>query len=96
MSIQLPRRVKVGHRHMPLPQSRMLRISLGVVLLVCGVFGFLPVVGYWMIPLGLLVLSVDIPAVRRWRRKLEVKWGRWRQRRREVKAVSPTVAIKGV
>ena len=81
---------------MPLPQSRVLRISLGVVLLICGVFGFFPVVGYWMIPLGLLVLSVDIPAVRRGRRKLEVKWGRWRQRRGEANAVSATVAFNGV
>jgi polyferredoxin len=81
---------------MPLPQSRVLRISLGIVLLICGAFGFLPVVGYWMIPLGLLVLSVDVPAVRRWRRKLEVKWGRWRQRRMEAKIVSATVAFNGV
>jgi hypothetical protein len=29
-----------------------------------------------MIPLGLLVLSVDIPIVRRWRRKLAVWWHR--------------------
>ena len=76
---------------MPLPKSPVLRISLGAALVIGGVFGFLPFVGYWMIPLGLIVLSVDIPAVRRWRRKLEVRWGRWRQRRREANAESPTV-----
>jgi hypothetical protein len=32
-----------------------------------------------MIPLGLLVLSVDIPIVRRWRRKLAVWWHRDRK-----------------
>ncbi|MEZ5326656.1 MAG: hypothetical protein R3F19_16540 [Verrucomicrobiales bacterium] len=73
---------------MALPKSPVLRISLGAALVIGGVFGFLPVVGYWMIPLGLIVLSVDIPSVRRWRRKLEVRWGRWRQRRREAKSSS--------
>jgi hypothetical protein len=37
------------------------------------------VVGFWMIPLGLLVLSVDIPIVRRWRRKLALWWHRDRK-----------------
>jgi hypothetical protein len=32
-----------------------------------------------MIPLGLLVLSVDIPIVRRWRRQLAVWWHRDRK-----------------
>ena len=30
-----------------------------------GVFSFLPVLGLWMLPLGLLVLAVDIPPLRR-------------------------------
>jgi hypothetical protein len=29
-----------------------------------------------MVPLGLLVLSVDLPVVRRLRRRVEVWWGR--------------------
>jgi len=29
-----------------------------------------------MIPLGLLVLSIDLPIVRRWRRQLTVWWHR--------------------
>jgi hypothetical protein len=37
------------------------------------------VLGFWMIPLGLLVLSVDIPIVRRWRRQLAVWWHRDRK-----------------
>jgi len=66
---------------MPLPRSRALRIVLGSALLICGVLGFLPVIGFWMMPLGLLVLSVDVSAIRRWRRRVEVRFGRWRQRR---------------
>jgi hypothetical protein len=32
-----------------------------------------------MIPLGLLILSADLPIMRRWRRRVEVWWGRRRK-----------------
>ena len=64
---------------MALPRSQRLRIAAGIALIVGGLFGFLPVLGFWMIPLGLLVLSVDLPVVRRWRRRLEVWWARRRR-----------------
>jgi hypothetical protein len=54
---------------------------LGVLLVLAGFLGFLPILGFWMIPLGLIVLSVDVPAVRRLRRRTEVRIGRWRQKR---------------
>lgn len=78
--------LKFGQRRIPLPGSPPLRIALGVVLIAGGVVGFLPILGFWMVPLGLIVLSVDIPAVRRFRRRMEVKWGRWRQRRAAARA----------
>lgn len=64
--------IKVGERTIPLPASRLARIIIGILLIVFGVFGFLPVLGFWMIPVGLIVLSVDIPIVRRWRRQATV------------------------
>lgn len=66
---------------LPLPKSRLLRILLGIVLIVLGAFGFLPILGFWMIPLGVVVLSVDIPAARRFRRWVSVAWGRFRSKR---------------
>jgi hypothetical protein len=34
-------------------------------LLVCGgLFGFLPVLGFWMLPLGLILLADDFPLLR--------------------------------
>ncbi|MGN6769328.1 MAG: PGPGW domain-containing protein [Rhizobiaceae bacterium] len=63
-----------------LPRSRAQRIAIGIVLVILGMFGFLPILGFWMIPLGLLVLSYEFAKVRRWRRKLQVGWGRWRNR----------------
>jgi hypothetical protein len=71
----------VAGRRLRLPKSRIARIALGCGLILGGLLSFLPVLGIWMLPLGLLVLSQDIPAVRRWRRRLTVRCARWRQRR---------------
>lgn len=77
-------KVAFGGRHIALPRSRALRISLGVALILGGLVGFLPVLGFWMVPLGLLVLSFDLPAARRLRRRITVWWGRrQRERRRD-------------
>ena len=67
-------KVKIFDRHWHLPKSKPVRIGLGIILVAFGLLGFLPVLGFWMIPLGLLVLSVDLPIVRRWRRQLTVWW----------------------
>jgi hypothetical protein len=72
-------KIRFGDWHWHLPQSRPLRIGIGILLVAFGLLGFLPVLGFWMIPLGLLVLSVDIPVVRRWRRQLAIWWHRDRK-----------------
>jgi hypothetical protein len=64
-----------------LPNHPVIRIVLGSALVVLGLFGFLPILGFWMIPLGLVVLSVDIPMIRRWRRKWTVWIGTWLKER---------------
>lgn len=65
-----------------LPRSAAARILIGVMLMLAGILGFLPILGFWMIPLGLAVLAIDIPAVRRARRRLAVRYGKWRVRRK--------------
>ncbi|MBD8689765.1 MULTISPECIES: hypothetical protein [unclassified Rhizobium] len=77
-------RLHVGKWSMPMPRSRVGRIVIGVLLIICGLLGFLPVLGFWMVPLGLLVLSQDLPFVRRQRRRLAVWWAR-RRRAREAR-----------
>ena len=69
-------RLNFGRFSIPIPSSRPLRIALGLALCVGGLLGFLPILGFWMIPLGLLVLSIDLAPVRRFRRRVEVWWGR--------------------
>lgn len=64
--------IRIGSRSIPLPASRILRIAIGIILIVAGLLGFLPVIGFWMIPLGLIVLSIDLPWARRGRRRLSV------------------------
>jgi purine-cytosine permease-like protein len=77
----LPRRkIHLFGRTIPLPHSRPVRIVIGTLLILFGILGFLPVLGFWMVPLGLLVLSHDLAWARRHRRRLVVWWER-RQRR---------------
>ena len=68
-------RISIFGRRVPLPQSRMLRISIGLLLVFGGLLGFLPILGFWMMPLGVLVLSYEFAMVRRWRRRSTVWWG---------------------
>lgn len=63
---QLRRRVQVwtGHR---LPPG--IRLIAGLLLIVGGVLGFLPVLGFWMFPLGIAVAALDIVPLWRWVRR---------------------------
>jgi hypothetical protein len=61
-------------------------MTLGGLLVVGGVLGFLPVLGFWMVPLGLAILAVDFPPVRRLQRRLTVRLGAWLHRRYPSKA----------
>jgi hypothetical protein len=64
--------IRLGGRTIPMPASRWVRIALGSALVLAGIAGFLPILGFWMVPLGLLILSIDLPLVRRWRRRTAV------------------------
>ena len=47
------------------PAAKPYRIPIGVGLIGGGIIGFLPILGFWMIPLGLAVLAPDVPPLRR-------------------------------
>ncbi len=63
-----------------LPGHPVLRIALGIALIFAGLLGFLPILGFWMIPLGVIILSVDLSPVRRFRRNFTVRSGAWLHR----------------
>lgn len=67
------RRVQVWARRNLPPGVRLLA---GLLLILGGIFGFLPVVGFWMLPLGLAVAALDAVPLWRW------LTGRCRRRKR--------------
>ena len=71
-------RIRFGKYSVVLPANRLVRLGLGGVLVILGgFFGFLPVLGYWMVPLGLLILATDIPPIRRFNRRMTVALVGW-------------------
>jgi hypothetical protein len=67
------RAVEWGDRRVPTG----LRSLLGLLLMAGGVFGFLPLLGFWMLPIGLAFVALDIPPLRRrllaWLRRREAR-----------------------
>ena len=75
------RHIKFVGFNVRVPAHPLLRIGLGVILVFGGFLGFLPILGFWMLPLGLVILSIDFAMVRRFRRRASVRLGRWLLRR---------------
>lgn len=46
------------------PSLAILRWTVALLLVVGSVFSFLPVLGIWMLPLGLLLIAEDVPLLR--------------------------------
>jgi hypothetical protein len=44
--------------------SALVRIPIGLLLIAGGAVGFLPILGFWMVPLGLVLIAQDIPLLR--------------------------------
>jgi Putative transmembrane protein (PGPGW) len=72
-------RIELFGRTLQLPRSRTLRVAVGYLLIAGGVVGFLPVLGFWMVPLGVLVLSREYHWARRMRRRFIVWRGNSRK-----------------
>jgi hypothetical protein len=69
---------------------RLVRIPLGILLILGGILSILPLLGVWMLPLGFLLLAVDLPFLQpavnaiiiRGRRRVAI-WRRWWRERRK-------------
>ena len=63
------------------PSQRRLRIPLGIALTLGGLLGFLPILGFWMTPIGLALLADDVRLLRRFRSRaldwVEQRHPRW-------------------
>jgi len=73
-----PAYLRIGKRRLRVPKRRGVRIALGIALVIRGV---LPPAGYILLPSAIALLSIDIPRVRRWRRRMIVWLGRRRARK---------------
>jgi hypothetical protein len=85
---KLPDRGRLAIDWLRHPPRRWLRLLAAVLLIGGGIFSILPVLGLWMLPLGLALMSDDVPWLktplecsarwidRTWRRG----WTAWRSR----------------
>lgn len=91
LSQVLPPRLRPALRWLRSSRSKPVRIPLGILCIVAAFFWFLPVVGLEFLPVGLLLLSQDVPFLRRpaarltlWLidgyERLQRAWRRWRKR----------------
>ncbi|MGD9511065.1 MAG: hypothetical protein AB7I59_30370 [Geminicoccaceae bacterium] len=82
----LPRLFGDWLHHLRHPSASWVRVPLGMLLVCGGLLGFLPVLGFWMLPLGVLLLSLDIAMLRRPTARAIVSgerhWRRFRRSRR--------------
>jgi uncharacterized RDD family membrane protein YckC len=60
----LPDRIAIVVHGLRRPQARWKRIPIAFAFILGGLLAFLPVLGIWMLPLGLLLLAEDIPLLR--------------------------------
>ncbi len=50
-----------GETHLPFG----VRTVLGILFSIGGLFGFLPILGFWMLPIGVVLIALDVPPLRR-------------------------------
>ena len=85
---RVPISVSQSIRWLRKPSSFAVRLVVALLLILGGIFSFLPVLGLWMLPLGLLFIAQDVPILQKplvralaW---VEAKWEqlkvKWRKR----------------
>ncbi|WP_428492807.1 hypothetical protein [Rhodopila sp.] len=62
---RLPERFQHVVRWLRRPSAKWLRIPAGVLLIIGSIFSILPILGLWMLPLGIVLLADDVPMLRR-------------------------------
>src|SRR3982751_1809134 len=89
---RVPTRVSRFIRWLRQPSSFAARLVVAILFILGGIFSFLPVLGIWMLPLGLLLIAQDVlilqkPLVtslswteRQWGR-VRLKWQKFRSKK---------------
>ncbi|MBB2170220.1 hypothetical protein HLH36_18045 [Gluconacetobacter aggeris] len=61
---RVPQRLRGAIDWLRVPSRRPARILSGFLLIVGGLLSFLPILGVWMLPLGLILLAEDVALIR--------------------------------
>ena len=81
---EVPERLARLIRKLRHPDARWVRVPAGLALILGGVFSVLPVLGLWMLPVGLLLIAFDVPFLRVPMARFTIcaaeKWSALRQR----------------
>lgn len=74
---QLPRWLGSPIRKLHRDHRLWLRMTTGALLILGGLLWFLPVLGLWMLPLGLVLLASEFPLLKRWLVGVAMRIERW-------------------
>jgi len=69
--------------------ARLIRFPVAIIMILGGLMAFLPFLGLWMVPMGLMLLALDLPFLQgpvsglivRVRRRFALVWRRLSRRR---------------
>ncbi len=87
LAVRLPGPIRSAVTWLLRPGAKWLRMPLGASLILGGFLGFLPILGFWMIPLGALLLAEDFPLVRKPTiRAIDAIESWWERRRKPTQA----------
>lgn len=90
LSAKMPDALRRAFDWLREPARLWLRVGAAILFILGGIFSILPVLGLWMLPLGLALLAQDVPGLKvpleksaRW---IEATWARLKERWRNRKA----------
>ena len=74
-----------------------MRIPLAILLVVGGIFSFLPILGLWMLPLGLVLIAQDVPFLQKPMARM-LGWieRKWIERQRAKSAQSSHLRVHSI
>lgn len=64
LSAKLPDRIRRAVDWLREPSRFWVRLLAAILFILGGIFAILPVLGLWMLPVGLALLSQDVPALK--------------------------------
>lgn len=84
LTAKMPDALRRGINWLREPSRLWLRVAAAILFILGGIFSILPILGLWMLPVGLALLAQDVPSLKvpleksaRW---TEATWARLKER----------------